>query len=72
MGPFHQEGDVLHHAAVKQLAERGISTYAVELRTLVPLDEAGLVEAAERTGRCVVVQEGPATAGFGAEVIAFQ
>ena len=57
-------------AAVKQLAERGISAHAVDLRTLVPLDEAGLVEAVERTGRCVVVHEGPATAGFGAEVIA--
>ena len=57
-------------AAVKQLAERGISAHAVDLRTLVPLDEAGLVEAVEKTGRCVVVHEGPATAGFGAEVIA--
>lgn len=52
-------------------AEKGISVHLVDLRTLVPLDEAGLLEAAERTGRCVVVHESQATAGFGAEVVAF-
>lgn len=57
-------------AAAEQLAEQGVSAHVVDLRTLVPLDEAGLVEAVERTGRCVVLHEGPATAGFGAEVIA--
>ena len=57
-------------AAAEALAEEGISAHVVDLRTLVPLDEAGLVEAVERTGRCVVLHEGPATAGFGAEVIA--
>lgn len=57
-------------AAAAQLAEAGVSVHLVDLRTLVPLDEAGLVAAVERTGRCVVLHEGPATAGFGAEVIA--
>ncbi len=57
-------------AAAEGLAERGISAHVVDLRTLVPLDEAGLVAAVERTGRCVVVHEGTAAAGFGAEVIA--
>ena len=57
-------------AAAEALAQDGISAHVVDLRTLVPLDEAGLVEAVERTGRCVVLHEGPATAGFGAEVIA--
>jgi pyruvate dehydrogenase E1 component beta subunit len=56
--------------AAERLAEENISTHVVDLRTLVPLDEKGLVEAVERTGRCVVVHEGPAAAGFGAEVIA--
>ena len=56
-------------AAAEQLAERGISAHVVDLRTLVPLDEEGLVAAVERTGRCVVLHEGPAVAGFGAEVI---
>lgn len=57
-------------AAVEELVERGIDPHVIDLRTLVPLDEAGLVEAVERTGRCVVVHEGPSAAGFGAEVIA--
>ncbi|NKC16613.1 MAG: alpha-ketoacid dehydrogenase subunit beta [Gammaproteobacteria bacterium] len=57
-------------AAAAQLADEGISVQVVDLRTLVPLDEAGLVAAVERTGRCVVLHEGPAAAGFGAEVIA--
>ena len=56
--------------AAQQLSERGISAHVVDLRTLVPLDEAGLVAALEQTGRCVVVHEAPATAGFGAEVVA--
>ena len=56
--------------AARQLSERGISAHVVDLRTLVPLDEAGLVAALEQTGRCVVVHEAPATAGFGAEVVA--
>ena len=57
-------------AAAETLAEQGISAHVVDLRTLVPLDEAGLVAAIERTGRCVVVHEGPCAAGFGAEVVA--
>ena len=57
-------------AAAEQLAEEGISVHLVDLRTLVPLDEEGLVEAVEKTGRCVVLHEGPITAGFGAEVVA--
>jgi len=56
--------------AAASLAAEGISAHVVDLRTLVPLDEAGLVAAVERTGRCVVVHEAPAAAGFGAEVIA--
>ncbi len=57
-------------AAAETLAEKGISTHVIDLRTVVPLDEDGLVEAVERIGRCVVVHESPAVAGFGAEVMA--
>lgn len=56
--------------AAEMAAEKGVDAHVVDLRTLVPLDEAGLVAAAERTGRCVVVHESQATAGFGAEVAA--
>ena len=57
-------------AAVVELEARGISAHVVDLRTLVPLDEEGLIAAVEKTGRCVIVHESPAAAGFGAEVIA--
>ena len=56
--------------AAEMAAEKGVDAHVIDLRTLVPLDEAGLVAAAERTGRCVVVHESQATAGFGAEVAA--
>ena len=56
--------------AVASAQAQGISCRIVDLRTLVPLDVEALVEAAETTGRVVVVHEAPLTAGFGAEVVA--
>jgi pyruvate dehydrogenase E1 component beta subunit len=56
--------------AAEALAAEDISVEVLDLRTLVPLDVAGLVASVERTGRCVVVHEAPLTAGFGAEVVA--
>jgi pyruvate dehydrogenase E1 component beta subunit len=56
--------------AADKLAEEGISASVLDLRTLVPLDVQGLVDAVAKTGRCVVVHEAPLTAGFGAEVVA--
>lgn len=56
--------------AADKLAEEGVSATVVDLRTLVPLDVAALVDAVARTGRCVIVHEAPLSAGFGAEVAA--
>lgn len=56
--------------AVEQLVAEGIDPHVIDLRTIVPLDEAGLIEAVEKTGRCVVVHESAAVSGFGAEIIA--
>lgn len=56
--------------AATALEEDGISASVLDLRTLVPLDIEGLVDAVAATGRCVVVHEAPQTAGFGAEVVA--
>jgi pyruvate dehydrogenase E1 component beta subunit len=56
--------------AADKLAEEGIKASVLDLRTLVPLDIEGLVDAVAKTGRCVVVHEAPLTAGFGAEVVA--
>jgi pyruvate dehydrogenase E1 component beta subunit len=48
----------------------GISAEVLDLRTLKPLDEAALLASAAKTGRVVIVQEAPRTAGFGAEIAA--
>jgi pyruvate dehydrogenase E1 component beta subunit len=56
--------------AAEQAAEKGIECHVVDLRTLLPLDEEAVLEAARRTGRVVVVHEAPRFCGFGAEISA--
>jgi len=46
------------------------SVEVLDLRSLRPLDEDALLASAAKTGRVVVVQEAPRTAGFGAELAA--
>jgi pyruvate dehydrogenase E1 component beta subunit len=53
-----------------RLELEGLSAAVLDLRSLVPLDVEGLVNAVIKTRRCLVVQEGPYTAGFAAEVAA--
>lgn len=50
--------------------EKNISVNIVDLRTLLPLDEDGVLEHAKRTGRVVVVHEAPRFCGYGSEVSA--
>lgn len=61
--------DVARQAADAAAAE-GISVEVVDVRTIVPLDEATLRESVRRTGRAVVIQEASQTGGFAAEVVA--
>jgi pyruvate dehydrogenase E1 component beta subunit len=56
--------------ASDDLAARGISAAVVDVRSLVPLDLETIIEAVAATGLGVVIQEGPQTAGFAAEIIA--
>jgi pyruvate dehydrogenase E1 component beta subunit len=42
----------------------------LDVRTLKPLDEEALLSSAAKTGRVVIVQEAPRTAGYGAELAA--
>ena len=61
------------HTALKAAAlaeEQGWSVKVLDLRTLVPLDEDAVVEAARATGRVVVLHEAPRTNGFGGEIAA--
>jgi pyruvate/2-oxoglutarate/acetoin dehydrogenase E1 component len=57
-------------AAAELLAADDVAAHVLDLRTLRPLDVDGLLAAVRRTGRLVVVQEAPRTAGFADEVAA--
>ncbi len=56
--------------AAETLENEGISAEVIDLRTLVPLDEAAVVASVEKTGRAVIVHEAARTCGFGAELAA--
>jgi pyruvate/2-oxoglutarate/acetoin dehydrogenase E1 component len=46
------------------------SVEVLDIRTLKPLDEGALLASAAKTGRVVIIQEAPRTAGYGAELAA--
>jgi 2-oxoisovalerate dehydrogenase E1 component len=56
--------------AAKQLAEDGIETDIVDLRTLQPYDWDAIAETVRRTSRVVVAYEDNRSWGFGAEIAA--
>jgi pyruvate/2-oxoglutarate/acetoin dehydrogenase E1 component len=56
--------------AAKTLSEEGISTEVIDLRSLVPLDRACLLDSVRRTGRLVVLHDATKFGGFGAEISA--
>ncbi len=56
--------------AAEALAKEGISAEVIDPRTLVPLDEAAIIDSVKKTGRLVVVHEAHRTAGWGAEIAA--
>jgi pyruvate/2-oxoglutarate/acetoin dehydrogenase E1 component/TPP-dependent pyruvate/acetoin dehydrogenase alpha subunit len=56
--------------AAEALAAEGVSAEVIDLRTLVPFDEATVLASVKKTGRAVVVHEDLLTAGFGGEVVA--
>ncbi|MBP2076073.1 alpha-ketoacid dehydrogenase subunit beta [Oceanobacillus polygoni] len=55
--------------AAEQAAEKGITCDVIDLRTLYPIDKAIIAESVQKTGRCVVVHEAPATGGLGNDII---
>lgn len=56
--------------AAEILGSRGISCEVIDLLTLVPWDEEGVVTSASKTGRIVIVHQANVRGGFGAEVAA--
>jgi pyruvate dehydrogenase E1 component beta subunit len=56
--------------AGEELEKESISAEIIDLRTLRPMDTATVIRSIEKTGRCVVVEEGWQQSGVGAEVSA--
>ncbi|MCL1888144.1 MAG: alpha-ketoacid dehydrogenase subunit beta [Kiritimatiellaeota bacterium] len=61
-----------HHAlaAAQLLDGRDVSAEVVDLRSLAPLDMDTLLASVQKTRRVVIVEEGPITGGFAAEIAA--
>jgi 2-oxoisovalerate dehydrogenase E1 component subunit beta len=57
-------------AAEEAERQRGWSLEVIDLRSLVPLDFATVAASIHRTGRCVVMHEGPRSLGYGADLAA--
>jgi pyruvate dehydrogenase E1 component beta subunit len=65
-------GAMLHVTlqAAKLMADKGISSEVIDLRTLSPLDSHAVIDSIKKTKRAVVVHEAPRTCGVGAEIVA--
>jgi 2-oxoisovalerate dehydrogenase E1 component beta subunit len=57
-------------AAADEVRAEGISVEVVDVRSLVPLDEATVFASARKTGKILIVHEASQTAGFGGEIAA--
>jgi pyruvate/2-oxoglutarate/acetoin dehydrogenase E1 component len=57
-------------AAAEMLASEGIECEVIDMRTLRPPDTATVLWSLARTNRLVVVEEGPRTGGWAAEIVA--
>ena len=57
--------------AVEDLTEmHGVDPEVIDLLSIWPMDTDTLVQSVSKTGRCVIVHEGPRTCGIAAEIIA--
>lgn len=57
-------------AAANMLAAQGIHAEVIDVRSLSPIDWATLGASVAKTGRVVIIEEGPKTGGVGAEIAA--
>ena len=57
-------------AATRLGESRGAEVRVIDLRTLMPLDEVAVLEAARSCGRVVIVHEAPRFCGYGSEISA--
>jgi pyruvate/2-oxoglutarate/acetoin dehydrogenase E1 component len=56
--------------AAERLAAEGIDAEVIDVRSLSPIDYRTIGESVRKTGRVVIVEEGPKTGGVGAEIAA--
>jgi len=57
-------------SAAEQLAAEGIEAEVIDVRSLSPIDYKTIGESVRKTGRVVIVEEGPKTGGVSAEIAA--
>ena len=57
-------------AAARQLAAEGIDAEVIDVRSLSPIDYETIGASVRKTGRVVIVEEGPKTGGVSAEIAA--
>jgi 2-oxoisovalerate dehydrogenase E1 component beta subunit len=60
----------LVHVALAAVAQMGIDAEVIDVRSIMPLDTATIVQSVNKTGRCVVAHEATRFAGLGAELSA--
>ncbi|MCL2103798.1 MAG: alpha-ketoacid dehydrogenase subunit beta [Kiritimatiellaeota bacterium] len=60
----------LANQAAAQLEQNGVDAEVIDLLTLAPLDIGLIVDSVKNTGRVLIVEEGPKTGGFAAEIAA--
>jgi len=56
--------------ACESLTKKGLSVELIDLRTIYPYDKECIIQSVKKTGRFLVVHEGPTFFGVGAEMIA--
>lgn len=65
-------GMMAHYAvqAADSLASEGIDAEVIDIRSLLPIDKATILESLRKTGKALIVYEDNLTLGFGAEISA--
>ena len=54
--------------AAQELKKQGIHAEVIDLRTIVPLDRAAIIESVKKTGRLLIVDEGHESFGISGEI----
>lgn len=65
-------GSMVHEslAAAEELEKEGVSVEVVDIRTLIPFDEATVLASVRKTNRVLIAHEATLTGGFGGEIAA--